>query len=265
MIKKLQALKARKGFTMIELIVVIAIIAVLAAVILPMVSARDSKIKEANSTARDFYAALQMVMTKYSLYDGVLSPAYQANADLGEMRYFEKMGGNYPYKAGTTAGDFPTTASLYVEITAKNNQITQICTYTEDSSASGYADGAGLYQLCQRTSDRVNTEFGNLLKSEIEDSIQYRDGCYYAKVTYKNILTGTVPQKMEAETLKVEYTGYTRKPLPSPGSMAFSAYQTANLYFGEDNVLVNDEVFGVCASLNTDTGTVLGIAGTALT
>ncbi len=53
MLKKLQALKAKKGFTLVELIVVIAIIAVLAAILVPTLlnQVTQSRITSANSTA----------------------------------------------------------------------------------------------------------------------------------------------------------------------------------------------------------------------
>ncbi len=267
MIQFLNRAKNRKGFTMIELIVVIGVLAVLSAIILPMFSARDSKIQEANSTARDYYAAVQTVMTKMSMYEGPLTPAYQANPNLGEMRYYENMGGNYPYMKGSSATAFPNTTSLYIELAVKNNIVTEVYTNAlEDKGGTdtSYADGKGLYELCKREASMKDTEFGKAFKAEIENRIHYRDGFYYAKVTYKNILSSTIPQKMEAETVKVEYTGYSNRRLPQAGSLEFNSYKNANLYFGEDNVLVNDSVFGVCAPVNTSTGAIMGFAGTSL-
>lgn len=53
MLKKLQSLKAKKGFTLVELIVVIAIIAVLAAILVPtmMGYVTSSRVTSADSTA----------------------------------------------------------------------------------------------------------------------------------------------------------------------------------------------------------------------
>lgn len=262
MIKKLQSLRARKGFTIIELIVVIAIIGVLMAMILPMLSNRNAKVQEANSAARDFYAAVQTVMAKFSMYEGPLSPQFAANLDLGDMRYYEKLGGNYPFKKGTTAGDAPATTSLYIEFQTKNNEILDIYTCAVVSSDTSYADGIGLYNLCLRPDTNKNTEFAKCLKSEIESRINYQDGYYYAKVTYKNIMTSTIPAKMEAETVKVDYAGYSRKPLPTPPA-DFLSFKNANMYFGKDFELRNGEIFGVCAPVDA-TGRLLGAEGTVL-
>ncbi len=263
MIQNLQRLRAKKGFTIIELIVVIAIMGVLMAIILPNLTNKRARVNEANSAARDFYAAVQSAMTKYSMYEGALSPQYSANPKLGDMYYYEKLGGNYPYQKGTEPGDIPYTASMYIEFATKNGAITEVYTYVAAGTDAGYANGQGLYELCKRSADCKNTEFGRLLKDAIEDRISYQDGFYYAKVNYKQVLTGTIPAKMEAETVKVQYTAYSRTRLPK-ATGTFTAFQNQNMYFGDDYVLNSGEVMGAFTSVNTTTKSLMGLAGTTL-
>lgn len=66
MIKKLQKLKAKKGFTLVELIVVIAIIGVLAAILVPTMLGyvENSRITSADQVAKTIKDAAQVAATE---------------------------------------------------------------------------------------------------------------------------------------------------------------------------------------------------------
>lgn len=265
MIRYLQRMKTRKGFTIVELIVVIAIIGILTAVIVPSLNNERSKIEEARATAKDFYAAVQMVMSKYSVYDGDMSIAYSQNKDLGIMRHYPMMGGNYPYDggAGITNHEYPAATSMYIMVAARNNIMQTVGIVSRARSRE--ATNPGFYELLQRNASSRNTEFGRLLAGEIEGWISFRDGVYYARVDFipPTNPDGTInTAEINSETVKVVWSAYLRKELPAATGSA-AEYTNNNLFFGSDQKLNSGEVCGTCAPWDSS-GWFVGAAGTKL-
>ena len=82
MIRYFQNLKAKKGFTMVELIIVVAIIGVLIAIVAPLFSSDQARRDAADIYASDCYSGLQYNFTRSSDNAAAFTPC---RADLFEV------------------------------------------------------------------------------------------------------------------------------------------------------------------------------------
>ena len=261
MIRKLQRLKSKRGFTIIELIVVIAIIGIMTASIVASANTRSSKIKEANYTAHDFYLALQSEFTRMQMLDCpltmTLADKYSTDSGLSEIqsdwqryggvKYYPAVGGNYPFASADmpldTAGqlsDVPKEMSIFIEAYVIAGNLKHV----------DFADTASsLYAM----TGSHTTELGAVLMQEMNGRMEYKDGYYYAKVSYAPP-SGVSLSVYDYKTIpiKVEWAAYCTDEITS---------DTNTQTFGaNNNMLASNKVCGVCA----EGGSTVGTAGSVL-
>ena len=267
MIQRLQKLKSKRGFTVLELVVVLAIIAIMAGTILSSSSNRRDRVKDANSTAKDFFTTIQTEFTRFQMFDGPITMSLQGqyNMDVssvptstkyGGMMWFPRVGGNYPLpKSRVLTSDWrnelPSSGGITLEIHVVNNKILNVDWDWNTADLFARMDDT-------QTGD-ARSELSAVLQLELDRRMEYRDGYYYARVAYSAPAT-TIdgepgPGDYKAKPVNIAWTAYCTRQLTSD----------ENTYkFRTSNVNFNGQVVGVIGGDMGD-GTFAGDPGTSLT
>lgn len=256
MIKYLQKMRRKKGFTLVELIVVIAILAVMATVILLNIDNRRTRLKTANTNATNFYVAVQSAFTRYMTYPGQLSPVFRDNPATPYIKYYNGANGNYPFDASslgagvpTTNDNYPSPCTLCIEVKVEGNKVVYV-----------NCENGSITNVVSKNDSDDGSEFGRLLKMEIEKRVEYQNGYYYAKISCNPQYNAMTNQIEKMDTVIVDYTAFSYDRL---GGSDTSDYT----FSGDDNILLNGEICGTAAPSTDRNGNSIakiGFGGTTL-
>lgn len=228
----------KKGFTMIELVIVIAIIAILSAMILPTLSSKEAEKKASVSAAKDYYSAVQYLVTKYSRYEGYLSEELkqqQLGKDPDEtsgnciFAYDKALFGNYPQKKFTLIAMKVDKSQIeYVDVVALDNiSLAEIALYQKDGVTT-------------------ETNFERLYKSDVEPLFKAQDGMYYAYVYFENNENKATGEP-NTNTVRVLASAYCPTELPPCGA-DFNDFKENYLLLTDNGLNAKGMFLGVCSS-----------------
>ena len=219
-------LKAKKGFTIVELIIVVAIIGVLIAIVAPLFSSDQARRDAADIYASDFYSGLQYNFTRYQKTEADITPKFADPTEQEFIKFSADVGGNV------------LTKTIYIEIM-----------YDQGIKYVHIADS--LFKLTNLGNDASSTAFEKLIENDMNDiGNGGSKGYYYAKVTMDT-----------SYNLKVKTVHFTEERLPAVvGSV--DSYRTDALHFIDNGVIATGSICGTCSSEKNITNGYVGGVGT---